>query len=122
MAYNGEGGRTKAEPTVNVETSIHVDVKHDQKVAWVMRGKHPLASFAFEDWGGAVGAQQAAYRFMDRDDARDALEAFAEVARHHAADAPEWNDEDTVSVILRIGDLRTVLDAVADHPTPEDAQ
>lgn len=90
---------------------MHVDLNHKQKIAWVMNGDRSVASFAFEEWGGANEASQAAHRFMERDPITDILEPFAEAARSHAADAPEWGNQDTVSVILTIGDLRAALAA-----------
>lgn len=48
--------------------------------------------------------------------APDLLEAsapFAEIAKARAADAPEWRDTDTVSVVVTIGDLRAIAAAYA---------
>lgn len=42
-------------------------------------------------------------------EAVEALEPFADIAEHHAADAPEWDDGDTVPAIVRIGALRAAL-------------
>jgi hypothetical protein len=43
----------------------HVDVDHKAKIAWVKNGSIPIASFAFEQWGGAKKAQMAAERFLE---------------------------------------------------------
>lgn len=37
------------------------------------------------------------------------IELLADNARHHAADAPEWRDQDTVAINVSIGDLRAAL-------------
>lgn len=44
--------------------------------------------------------------------AMDALRPFADAAKHRAADAPEWSDGDSVSVVVRIGDLRATIAAI----------
>lgn len=46
---------------------MEVDVNHQQKVAWVRAHGHPVASFAFEAWGGANGAAMAAAKFVERE-------------------------------------------------------
>ena len=46
-------------------------------------------------------------------DLLEALAPFADQARHHAADAPEWRDSDTVSAVISIGDLRRARAAIA---------
>lgn len=48
--------------------------------------------------------------------APDLLEALApldDAARDRAADAPEWQDADTVSIVVTIGDLRKALAVIA---------
>ena len=46
-------------------------------------------------------------------DLLEALAPFAEQAQHHASDAPEWRDSDTVSAVISIGDLRRAHAAIA---------
>lgn len=40
---------------------------------------------------------------------REALEPFAQVAVHHAADAPEWGPFDSVQAVISIRSLRAAL-------------
>ncbi len=42
-----------------------------------------------------------------------ALEPFAEIAKHRVADAPEWSDKTSLSVMVSIGELREVVAAIA---------
>ena len=44
---------------------------------------------------------------------REALGPLDENYRHHAADAPEWNDSDSVQIVVTIGDLRRAHAALA---------
>jgi len=90
---------------------MRVEPNDAQSIAWVFSGPYALASFAYEHWGGRERAIAAAERFTKRDGPLEALRPFADAARHHAADAPEWRDTDTVSVMLTIGDLRAALEA-----------
>jgi len=39
---------------------------------------------------------------------REALEPFAEQARHLAVDALEWRDRDFVSAVINVGDFRRI--------------
>lgn len=63
--------------------------------------------------GKWVKADEAADRIAALEsqlaEAKEALEPFAAIAQHHAADAPEWDDGDTIPAIVRIGDLRAAL-------------
>lgn len=43
-----------------------VDLDHKAKVAWVKNGKTIVASFAFEEWGGANKAAMAAHAYSVR--------------------------------------------------------
>lgn len=42
----------------------------------------------------------------------EAIKPFADFARAHAVDAPEWTDQDHIKVIVSIGDLRAVASAI----------
>jgi phage shock protein A len=42
-----------------------IEMDHKAKIAWVMSGETALASFAFEEWGGANKAQMAAETYID---------------------------------------------------------
>ena len=46
---------------------MHVSVDHKARIAWVIGHEHPIASFAFEEWGGASGASVAAQRYVEGD-------------------------------------------------------
>lgn len=40
------------------------------------------------------------------------LKPFADLAKHHAADAKEWRNDDSVHAIVSIGDLRAATEAL----------
>jgi len=88
---------------------MRIEPNDKQGIAWVFSGPYAMASFAYEHWGGREGAIGAAERFTKRDGPLEVLRPFADAARHHAADAPEWRDEDTVKIIVTIGVLRAAL-------------
>ena len=46
---------------------MYVSVDHKAKIARVIGREHPIASFAFDEWGGASGASVAAQRYMKSD-------------------------------------------------------
>lgn len=60
---------------------MHVSVDHKAKIAWVIGHEHPIASFAFEEWGGASGASVAAQNYMNSD-GEDWTPDMTEPARH----------------------------------------
>ena len=57
--------------------------------------------------GGLTRAEAAEARITELE---AALRPFVEIAKDRVADAPEWQDSDSVTVILEIGDLRTALE------------
>jgi len=79
---------------------------------------YPLSILADEDgaWiarGGFVSSKANADLLDAAPDLYAALEVLGDHARHVAANADEWNDKDTVSIQISIGELRRAVVALA---------
>ena len=116
----GMNAETREECERDIAKARAAIAKASGGVSCANRGKTALSSVVDRDGytiadckNVSVGDWEANARFIAAaPDLLDAGRPFAALAVDRAADAPEWRDSDTVSVVVTVGQLRAIAAAI----------